>query len=76
MLSACKKCLFTQILKSLLPLATQEPWELLCRQQQPRSTWFLAQVDGVLWEPGGQVLLRHAQMAVGHTMAGGMQVVA
>jgi len=29
MLSACTKCLFTPILKTPLPLATQEPGELL-----------------------------------------------
>lgn len=52
MLSPCTKCLFTQILKSLLPLAAQEPQELHCRQQQPGSAWFLAQIDGVPWRSG------------------------
>lgn len=57
-------------------MATQEPEELLCREQQPGSTWFLAQVDGMPWEPGGLVLLRHAQTALCPTIAGGVQVVA
>lgn len=76
MLSACKKYLFAQTLRTPLPLATQEPEELLCREQQPGSTWFLAQVDGMPWEPGGLVLLRHAQTALCPTIAGGVQVVA